>query len=442
MSTVFHILHVDDSPFDRQLVCDALEHESDQFVVTEAASSEEFQNYLTSNHYDLVLTDFNILGFQGLQVIDAVKKVCPLLPVIVLTGTGSEEVAVESMKRGAADYVIKNPHHIRRLPMAVLSAIERKRFLEERNASEQALRASEERLRAFANAMPDLAFILDDDGHYVQLLNAPTHLLHAPPEQMLGKLVSETLPESVSDQIIAAIRQTVETHQTQIVEYQLELPEGVVWFEGRTSLMETRVEQKKLVVYVARDITLRKESELRLRRERNLLRTLIDNVPDYIFVEDREGRFVTSNTAHAAAAQRLPSQMIGKAASEVFAPDLAKIFHDDDAKVMAAGEQLISEERVIHNAAGFRQCVLMTKVPLRNESDDVIGLVGIARDITHRKEIEEALRASEEHLRTVIAGTPVVLFTLDTNGVLTLLHGRGLGVFGDDYETFIGSIYP
>jgi PAS domain S-box-containing protein len=155
-------------------------------------------------------------------------------------------------------------------------------------------------------------------------------------------------------------------------------------------------------------------------------------------VKDRDGRFVASNTAHASAARFLPSQIVGKRAADVFEADFVRIFHDDDEQVMTTGEPLINEERLILDADGNPQWVLVTKVPLHNESGDVIGLVGIARDISVRKQAEEALREREEHLRAVVSGTPVILFVSDKDGMLTLLQGQGLQVFGDEPERYVG----
>ena len=69
---------------------------------SEAGSQEEFEGRLNEGDHDLVLSDFNILGYEGLQVIDAVRARNAAVPVVIVTGTGSEEIAVEAMKRGAA----------------------------------------------------------------------------------------------------------------------------------------------------------------------------------------------------------------------------------------------------------------------------------------------------------------------------------------------------
>lgn len=436
MCTPIRVLHVDDSALDRELIRDALEHDSADFTVITASARQEFEHQLARGEFDVVVTDFNILGFEGVQVIDAVHAHYPHLPVIVVTGTGSEEVAVEAMKRGAADYVIKSPRHIRRLATTIQSAFERKRLLAARLQAESDLRRSEERLSAFAQALPDLAFILDEDGRLIQLLNDPQRVIL--PENQLGRVIDEVFPSPAADLIVEAIRQTVVTGYTQQVEYQLEVAQGIKWYDGRTALMGRAAGGKQLIVYIARDITDRKEAEFRLRRERNLLRTLIDNVPDYIFVKDRSDRFVASNLAHAAVAGSVPTDLIGREAREVFDAAFVESFHADDANVMASGTAIISEERVMYDQTGAHW-TLTTKVPFRSEEGEVIGLVGIARDITARKQAVEALRASEEHLQMVIKSNPVILFEVDPQGVLKFLQGRGSQLVGQNMPALVGS---
>jgi response regulator RpfG family c-di-GMP phosphodiesterase len=148
MTCAIRVLHVDDYPLDRQLVRDALERDDAGFVVTEAASRADFENAMTHGDFDLVLSDFNILGFDGLQVLDAVHARDPRLPVVIVTGTGSEEVAVEAMKRGAADYVIKTPQHIRRLPLTIRAALRDLQLEEEHARAREQIERQLQRLSA------------------------------------------------------------------------------------------------------------------------------------------------------------------------------------------------------------------------------------------------------------------------------------------------------
>lgn len=139
---IYHILYLDDSQVDRECVREALVGQGGayRFLLTEAASREEFTYVLTARNYDIVLLDINIFGFSGLLAMDEVRKVNPRLPIVIVTGTGSEETAVEAMKRGATDYVIKTSDHIRRLPLIIRAAIEQSELKQQHERAEIALR--------------------------------------------------------------------------------------------------------------------------------------------------------------------------------------------------------------------------------------------------------------------------------------------------------------
>jgi len=150
------ILYIDDSHFDRDLVRDAVSADPG-LVLTETSNRQEFEGKLAAEPFDLVLSDFNILGFDGLMVIAAVEESQPHVPVVIVTGTGSEEIAVDAMKRGAADYVIKSPRHIVRLPLTIRTVLEKTR-----------LQRDQERLRAeldlFFGLSHDMLLVLNGDG--------------------------------------------------------------------------------------------------------------------------------------------------------------------------------------------------------------------------------------------------------------------------------------
>ena len=147
MSGKIRILYIDDYELDRELVKDALEKEHGGFVVTEAANRQEFEELIKNNDFDVVLSDFNIAGFQGFQVIEVVQAHDPRIPVIIVTGTGSEEIAAKAIKQGASDYVIKQSRHIQKLPQTIFAAIEKQALIDQRHKAETALKESEERYK-------------------------------------------------------------------------------------------------------------------------------------------------------------------------------------------------------------------------------------------------------------------------------------------------------
>ncbi len=147
MSDKIRILYIDDYDLDRELVKDALEKEHGGFEVTEASNRQEFEALIKNRPFDVVLSDFNIAGFEGLQVLHIVRAHDPRIPVVIVTGTGSEEIAVTALKQGASDYVIKRPNHIRKLPQTIIAAMEKKALRDHREKAEADLKESEERYR-------------------------------------------------------------------------------------------------------------------------------------------------------------------------------------------------------------------------------------------------------------------------------------------------------
>eukprot|EP00913_Durusdinium_trenchii_P008856 g8322.t1 len=200
------ILYVDDSRFDRDLVQAALSTDPDlQLTVTESRS--EFESRITSEPFELVLSDFNILGFDGLQVIETVQSSQPNVPVVIVTGTGSEEVAVEAMKLGAADYVIKSPSHIVRLPLTIRTVLERTRLVHE----EERLRTE---LNRFFDLSNDMLLVIDRDGRIQRANPALAALLGYPLEQMYAMTIFDLIRpdhQSIVSDHIQRIRKTLDS---------------------------------------------------------------------------------------------------------------------------------------------------------------------------------------------------------------------------------------
>jgi len=146
------------------------------------------------------------------------------------------------------------------------------------------------------------------------------------------------------------------------------------------------------------------QSRKQLEEERDLLRTLIDNLPDYIFIKDAQGRFVASNVAHARAAQTAAvDDLIGKTAFDFWPEELAAQYQADDQNVIDSGLPLINAERTTVDALGNQRVVLTNKIPLRNKDGKPTWLIGISRDITQRKQTEEALRSHAVELEDRVA---------------------------------------
>jgi DNA-binding NtrC family response regulator len=124
MSALLRIVLVDDSPDDRALVIRELRREFPALEVVHIIDNNGFSKVLAEATFDVVITDSRVHWTTGLEVLHRVKTSMPTCPVLMFTGTGSEDIAVAAMKGGLDDYVLKSPDHLARLPEAVRVALE------------------------------------------------------------------------------------------------------------------------------------------------------------------------------------------------------------------------------------------------------------------------------------------------------------------------------
>ncbi len=153
------------------------------------------------------------------------------------------------------------------------------------------------------------------------------------------------------------------------------------------------------------DLTEMKQAEAALRERTELLNGVLEGTTDIIFVKDMDGRLLLANAAFAAAARCNPEQLVGKMDEDWFPPGVAAAVRQQDEAVIAAGSPMQFEDTV--PVAGEARSFLTLKAPLRDGSNRVLGILGIGRDITERKQAEGALRASEERMRLATEATEV-----------------------------------
>ena len=414
MGKPIRILYIDDYPLDRELVRDALEQEGGGFQVVEATSRADFEAQFAQGNYDIVLSDFNILGFEGVQVIDTVHAKSPHIPVVIVSGTGSEEIAAEAMKRGAADYVIKTPNHIRRLPLTIHAALEKKRLQEEHAETEQALRDSEASL-ALAQQIAHIGSwkytVKSETLHWSDELFRLYGLNPGEHTASLDIAIDAIHPDD-KDFAQAAFRKALESGVPYEIEYRIIRPDG----QERTILGLGRVEKDQdghiLSVFgTGQDITERIRMEQTLRESESRFRGIFNNAPDIVTFTDIKGTIREINHVMPGYNKQ---DVIGANVADFLSKDEEAKFHNAVARALETGEPT-SYQTSIRSPEGVLTYWDNRLAPIKiDERAD--GLVINCTDVTERKRTEERVREGDERLRAIVAALPDPVFVLDEDG--------------------------
>ncbi|MFV0445259.1 MAG: response regulator [Planctomycetaceae bacterium] len=262
------------------------------------------------------------------------------------------------------------------------------------------LRRQTQLLQGLMDAIPDNIYFKNTDGNYLLINQAKAKRSSLPsPRIAVGKSDYDFFPREHADRAHHAEQEIIRTGLAQVdVEERLVWPDGTVtWMSSTKVPLRDGDGQVIGTLGVSRDITGQHRIQEVLEQERDRLRTLIDNLPDLIFIKDDHCRFLTVN--------RLLVQMYGcQHESELrgktdydFRPrDLADIYHEDDQRVIRTGQALVNREETFRTDDGQQRWVLTTKVPIKLADGRPAGLVGIARDITNRKQAEQELQAAKE----------------------------------------------
>lgn len=422
------ILFVEDVPTDAELAQREIKRVLNSAIFQRVETQEDFLTALETFQPDLIISDYRMPHFDGLTALRLAQERTPLTPVIILTGAINEDTAVECMKAGATDYVIKE--HIKRLGQAVLHAMKEKQLRQERHRAEAALRESEERYRTMVQTLPDAITITDLTGNITYLSPLTVHFYgHQTQAEVLGHNILEWVHVSQHSQALNGIQTVLAGGFIQNQEYLLLKKDGSTLF-GEVSAAGLKDGNGQMigVIILVRDISERKRAEYALRESEKRFRLTFHTSPDAINITRLEdGLYVDVNEGFTRLTGFTREDVIGQSSLAV------NIWVDPaDRQKLVKG---LKEKGYYENLEarfqrkdGTTMYGLMSArvIPLQGTPH----IISITRDITERKQAEEARLKLEEQLRQAqkmeSVGRLAGGIAHDFNNLLTVIQGHSM----------------
>ncbi len=407
------ILLVDDDPFIIKSIGPALAKK--RYEVTTAESGREALDILENSTFDLVLVDLVMEDVDGFAILKAVKKLKKETFVVVLTGYDDVNLAIDCLRLGADDYLLK-PCALEELLFRLRNCFEKLKDKRKIKQTQVELEESQKRL----NEAQQLTHI----GHWIWNLETQTLTWSDEIHRIFGvkpndfrpsaKLFEDMIhPEDLQD-FLSRREKMIEEKKSSIIEHRIIRPDGQILFvEERANLELDEHKDVICVLGTVQDITKRKQAEEALKEKEHKYRGIFNESVVAIYVFDEKKNFLDSNQAGL--------DLLGYSREELLNMSMPDV-DADPVVVLPAQEQVLSKERIknfehqLKRKDGRIITVLNNSRPIEDFQGNVVGMQSTLINITDRRKSEEALRESEERFRRIVQDTNAGYFFIDREG--------------------------
>lgn len=371
-AATIHVLHVDDEPGFCEMAGTFLEREHDAIDVTTATSAEGGLDRIeaTSEPVDCVVSDYDMPGTNGLELLERVRESHPNLPFVLFTGRGSEEIASEAITAGVSEYLEKQSGTEQYTVLA-----NRIDNLVSQHRAERELEAATERTRKLYTGITDAILAFDTEGRFTHLNDRAEELLERSETELLGKRIQEAFPGGAGTKFETEIRRVVrENEPVSFEEYSSTLD---AWHHLRVVPTEDGI-----TIHV-NDVTEKRERERTIRRQNHRLTTLLENLPIVLTGLDDDGEYTLSKGRGLANLGVDIDETLGESALEKYAETPI----EDDLRRALDGEAF----DVVRELRGR-----VFKTWYRPVTDESIPerTICVSLDVTERRETRRALENS------------------------------------------------
>ncbi|WP_298039347.1 PAS domain S-box protein [uncultured Desulfuromonas sp.] len=418
MGRTVQVLLVEDSETHAALLSQALESPGGRVAVRVARSLAEARSVLGGFTPDLAIVDLCLPDGQGTELLPPEGEE-GAFPVVIMTGHGDEGVAVEAIKAGALDYVVKTPASLAEMPHVVERALREWTQVTERRRAEEALRQSEERFRSFFESAASGMAIISPEGRALRVNPTFCRLSgYSEPEALEKNILEVTHPDDREE--TRRLYDEIRADRRRVVDYEkryLCKDGSVTW--GRATVAGVFGTDGALSYFAAnvQDITERKETEEALRLSEERFRTVFNNAAAGMVTLSTEGRFLEANEAFC--------RFIGYSREDLLSLRVPDITHPDDQEKTAENYRVLG--------SGQSRAIDYQKSFLRRDGSTVWGhvsvaavpgadglplyYVGLVQDITESKRVQDQIRESKQMLQLVLDYIPQRVFWKDRDSV-------------------------
>jgi PAS domain S-box-containing protein len=412
---LLRILFIEDLPSDVDLAVLELRKEKLKFEHTTVCTRGDLLKAYKKFKPNLIISDYMMPTYNGLQALRDVKEIDESIPFILFTGTVNEETAVECLKAGATDYVLKE--HLIRLPFAVKEALEQNRIQIEKRAADLLLKENEEKLQSiFRAASVGIGLVIN--RIFIEVNDTFCKMTGYNRKELIGK--SAEMIYSTNEEYdrvgIEKYRQIAEKG-TGSVETCFKRKDGSILNIFLTSTPLDIDDMTKGVTFTVMDITERKRAEEALVESETKYRQLVTQSPDGIFIIDLSGKFLSVNRIICDNLKYTEEELLSMKMWDIV-PEQYHSQHKQRLLALMNGESTnVEAEYKVKGKDGTVHFIEVLSVPYY-DGKKIVGFQGIARDINERKKAEESLRESEEKYRRVFENVMDLYYETSIEGTI------------------------
>jgi PAS domain S-box-containing protein len=401
-----------------------------------ASSGEELLILIGTENPEAIFVNLEFADNSGIEICKKLKSTSQYshFPVLLYTPHSSYQASFGAILDSNADAFFPEPIDDLNFSLTLRTLLKTTNH-SSGNATSEELRKSEERFKLLYQKAPVGYQTMDENGYLVEVNDTWLELMGYAKNEVIGCWFGDFLTPEYAE----VLKKELPVSQTSgkvVAEFELKKKDGTVitiHLEGQIGLAANGI--SKQIQFILSDITERRKAEKLIADERILLKTLIDNVPDPIYVKDTGGRKLLSNKADLEILGCTnESSVLGKTDSELSYPGDSAQTYNDDISVIQTGQPIHNKLESFTDKQGKKRYFLTTKIPLINDSGEITGLVGVGHDITLQKENEQKII----QLLKGIEQSPASIIITDIEGYIEYANSKFTEISGYRFDEVKG----